>query len=385
LAPYSKGLAASLTMAGYAPSTREGYDRLLAKLSDWLTSHGIAPAQFDVQASKRFAASHRRVGVRETALSPLLDYLRQVQAIPATPPDVDDPIDQVLAGYRTYLQRERRLAPLTVWTAVGVIRRFLLTRSRSGPLELTRLSVGEVHAFVLAEAGRLSVGATRAELSALRSFLAYLFASGILAHDLGVTIPGVAGWRLGTLPRAVDTPTLTALFASCDRTSSVGRRDFAVLTVLVRLGLRAIEVAAMRLEDLDWRAGELVVHGKGGRTERLPLPADVGAALADYLRHGRGRSPNRAVFLRVMAPAGPMSRNAVVMVPRTASRRAGIDVVGCHRLRHTAATGMLRGGASLREVGQVLRHNSDTTTAVYAKVDRNALDLVVRAWPEPAR
>lgn len=165
----------------------------------------------------------------------------------------------------------------------------------------------------------------------------------------------------------------------------MGRRDFAILTLQARLGLRANEVAALRLDDIDWRAGELTISGKGGRRERLPLPADVGAALVDYLRHGRAGSTSRAVFLRVMAPPGPMSRNAVVMVSRTASRRAGVPIVGGHRLRHTAATEMLRAGASLREVGQVLRHGSDTTTAIYAKVDQAALALVVRGWPEPTR
>jgi site-specific recombinase XerD len=184
----------------------------------------------------------------------------------------------------------------------------------------------------------------------------------------------------------VDAATVAALLGSCDRCTAVGRRDFAVLTLMVRLGLRAGEVASLRLDDVDWKAAELVVRGKGGRLDRLPLPADVGEAVADYLCHGRRRSACRALFLRTCAPEGGMSAGSVVMVPRSASHRADLPVVvGAHRLRHTAATGMLRAGASLSEVAEVLRHRSESTTAIYAKVDRAALDLLVRPWPETQR
>jgi integrase len=158
------------------------------------------------------------------------------------------------------------------------------------------------------------------------------------------------------------------------------------LTLLVRLGLRAGEVAALRVDDVDWRAGALVIRGKGNRVDRLPLPVDVGEALVDYLRHGRPESASRALFLRACGPGGAMTGRSVVMVPRAASRRAGLPVVvGAHRLRHTAATEMLRRGASLQEVALVLRHRSEDTTAIYAKVDRAALDLVVRPWPGAER
>jgi integrase/recombinase XerD len=389
LVAHAEGLSAALTAGGYAPCMRVKYDALLVELSGWLAAQVIDPVDCNEEVVRDFAearrAAGRTVAVTVAGLGPLLGYLRGVAAIPPAPPAEPDPNAQVLATYRRYLEQERRLAPLTVSTAIGVVGRFLRARAVSTEEELSRLAVGEVHAFVLAEADRLSIGATRATLGALRPFLRYLFATGVLARDLSVTIPGVAGARLSSLPRGLDAATVAVLMGSCVRPSVVGRRDFAILTLQVRLGLRANEITAMRLDDIDWRAGELTVRGKGGRVERLPLPADVGEALVDYLRHGRGRSTNRAVFLRVMAPSGPMSRNAVVMVSRTASRRAGIPVVGAHRLRHTAATEMLRAGASLREVGQVLRHADDATTAIYAKVDLGSLELVVSDWPEETR
>jgi integrase/recombinase XerD len=299
------------------------------------------------------------------------------------PASAADAQQELVAAYRQYMREQRRLAPITVHNAEGVVRRFL--SQRKGRADVSALDVAEVHEVVLREAGRLSPGATRAFVGTLRPFLRFLFVTGRVSRDLSAAVASVAGSRLASLPKAIEPAVVQALLASCDRSSPVGRRDFAVLVLLSRLGLRAAEVASMRLEDLDWRAGEVVVRGKGGRVERLPLPGDVGAAIADYLRHGRPLTDSRAVFLRVRPPVGPMTPNAVLFVPRTASARIGIAVVGAHRLRHSAATAMLRGGASLRDVGQVLRHHDDVTTSIYAKVDRAALDLVVRAWPERSR
>jgi integrase/recombinase XerD len=219
----------------------------------------------------------------------------------------------------------------------------------------------------------------------MRSLLRYLFAAGLTGRDLSTTLPPAAVRRHPALPQGVDPGTVAALLASCDRSTPVGLRDFAILTVLVRLGLRANEVAEMRLDDIDWRAGELLVHGKGRRDERMPLPADVGRALAGYLRHGRPASPDRAVFQRALPPAGPLARTGVVMVPRTASRRLGIPDVGAHRLRHTAAVGMLAGGASWPEVGQALRHARSETTAIYAAVGADGLRQLARSWPGTPR
>jgi len=290
-----------------------------------------------------------------------------------------------LEAYRGYLMVERRLAPLTVTTRTGVVRRFLCWRVAAGALNLSGLSAEDVHRFMLGEAGRLRGGSIRPVADAVRSFLHYLFATGITSVDLAGTLPPVSARRTAALPRAIDADTIALLVASCDRATGVGLRDFAILTVMLRLGLRANEVAGMRPDDVDWRAGDLVIHGKGGRRDRMPLPADVGDALVAYLRRGRPASTDRAVFLRALPPAAALSRNGVVMVPRTASRRAGIADIGAHRLRHTAATGMLQAGASWREVGQVLRHQRSQTTAIYASADTELMGLVVRAWPGAGR
>jgi integrase/recombinase XerD len=388
LAAYGDGLRAALRIEGYAPGTLAKYSGLLAQLSGWLAAEGLAAAELSEEVLTRFVAARRAAGYRNgvtvAGLAPLLRFLRGAGLLAAPPPPpVVGPDAALLEAFGGYLHRERRLAPLTVETTVGVVRRFLAWLA-AHDRDVSGVTAGTVHAYVLLEADRLSVGATRAVLSALRVFLRYLFAAGVLPVELSVTVPGVAGARFTSLPRGVDAVTVRGLLSAA-ATGTAGRRDVAILTLQVRLGLRASEISALGLDDIGWRAGELTVHGKGGRLERLPLPADVGEALVDYLRHERPRSTERAVFLRALAPPGPMSRNAVVMVSRTASRRAGLLVVGGHRLRHTAATDMLRAGASLREVGQVLRHASDTTTAVYAKVDRAALDLVVRRWPEPSR
>lgn len=289
--------------------------------------------------------------------------------------------EAVVAAYGDYQRRERRLAELTVINAACGVRRLLAWRAEAGLGSLDQLEPGELIEFVLAESGRLGRGSMRTMVATLRGFVRFLFATGVTARDLSGSVPAVAGSRFDGLPKAVDASVLALLLASCDRSTAAGRRDFAILVLMCRLGLRAADIAGLRLDDIDWRSGEVELVGKGGRRDRLPLPGDVGDAVVDYLRFGRRRSTDRAVFLQTPNPAVGMSRNAVVLVSRRASARAGVAVVGGHRLRHTAATELLAKGASLREIGQVLRHNDETTTAMYAKVDRASLSAVMRLWP----
>jgi site-specific recombinase XerD len=295
---------------------------------------------------------------------------------------LDAEAEAVVSAYCHYERVERRLAESTVTGESDGVRQFLAWRAETNRSGLDRLEPVELSEFILHEASRLSVASMRSRVSTLRSFVRFLFATGVTSRDLWGSVPKVAGSRFDGLPKAVDPSVVDALLGSCDRTGPTGRRDFAILVLMSRLGLRAIEVAGMQLDDIDWRAGELDVRGKGGRRDRLPLPTDVGEALVEYLGFGRRPSQSRAVFLQATGPAVGMSRNAVVFVSRNASRRAGLPVVGGRRLRHTAATELLRHGASLREVGQILRHDDDTTTAIYAKIDRASLSLVVRSWPQ---
>ena len=379
LQPHAEGLRAVLVEQGYAAGTQEKYEQLLAVLSGWLRSNRIAPSALTEEALGRFVRGHAPGSAPVVpGLSRVLAFLRTEGVIPAA---AVSPDALVLAQFADYLRVQRRLAELTVANTSDVARRFLAYRREHGDQPLSLLTVGDVHGFVLDEATRLRRGAIGHVLEAMRSFLRFLFATGVHEQDLAGTLPAIATIRHADLPRIVDPETLRTLLDSCDRSSEMGLRDFAILILLSRLGLRACEVAAMRLEDINWRAGELVVHGKGGRTDRMPLPDDVGRALVGYLQHGRPVSSCRAVFLRLRPPTGPLSRNGVVFVSRRASRRAGIEMVGAHRLRHTAASRMLVAGASLHEVGQVLRHERDQTTTVYAGVDGGDLRGVVRDWP----
>jgi len=219
-------------------------------------------------------------------------------------------------------------------------------------------------------------------VTGLRSFLRFLHVQGLIAAPLAQAIPAYSTQR-EALPRALSADDLTRLLASCDRQGAAGRRDYAVLVVLSRLGLRANQVAGLRLDDIDWHHGEVVVHnGKGRREDRLPLPSDVGEALVDYLQRGRPEgAATRTVFVRLFAPLVGLSPGGVTWVAYNACARADLPQVGAHRLRHTTASAILRAGGSLTEVGQVLSHRRAATTAIYAKVDHASLTGLARPWP----
>jgi len=219
----------------------------------------------------------------------------------------------------------------------------------------------------------------------MRALLRYLHLAGVTQTVLVGAVPSAASWPASSLPQPINRGQAARLLNSCDRRTAVGRRDFAVLTLQLRLGLRVSEVAALELSDVDWRHGEILVRGKSHREERLPLPADVGEAVAGWLRHGRTRCASTRVFTTLLAPRGGLTGKAVSAIVKRAACRAEIPAMTAHRLRHTTATDLLRSGASLPEVGQVLRHASMLSTAIYAKVDHAALSAVVRPWPAGAR
>ncbi|MGA2925856.1 MAG: tyrosine-type recombinase/integrase [Solirubrobacteraceae bacterium] len=291
----------------------------------------------------------------------------------------------MLRDYHVYQARERGLVERTIYRHERVARLFLGELQRpDGGLDLARLTAADVSGFLARECPKRSVSGARDLVFALRPLLRFLHVTGVIAAPLVWAVPGVADVRDHSLPRGLEPQVVARMLASCDRRGLVGVRDHAILLLLCRLGLRAGEVAALRLDDVDWRAGELLVHGKGSRQDVLPLAVDVGEAIVSYLRC-RGRfEGSRAVFLRVRAPAGALSAGGVISVVAQACVRAGVPPVGAHQLRHTAATEMLRAGASLPEIGQVLRHRriDIDTTAIYAKVDRGALGELARPWPE---
>ncbi len=388
LAPYAAEFESWLRSRSYSSSGAA--DRLYQfdQLSRWLEREGLGLGELTGEQAERFAAARRAAGLVSWA-SPqsamlLVEYLRGLGVAPVPARVVaQGPLEVLLADYRGYLLVERGLSQHTVLDAYGpAARLFLAGWEAADGLGLQRLSAADVSSFLARECPKRSVSGARDLVCALRSLLRYLHLAGLIEAPLVWAVPSVADLRDRTLPRGLEPAAVKKLLASCDRRTLVGRRDHAVLLLLSRLGLRAGEVAAMRLEDVDWRAGMLLVRGKGSRQDVLPLPVDVGEAIVSYLRR-RPRCECRALFLRVNAPRGELNRSTIGWVVRAACDRAGLPRVGAHRLRHTAATEMLREGASLAEIGQVLRHREQKTTAIYAKVDRKELRALARPWPSP--
>ena len=387
LAPWAPGMTERLTTLGYRPRLVERHLHLTGGVSKFLQQRGMAANELSPDVIEQFVSALRaknRVW-RPTArsLSWLMDYLIEIGVLTAPVAVlVRSELEGLIDHYRDYLAVERGLDPDTVTNYVRVVSRFLAALSGR---DLAEVTAAEVSGFMTSQSGQVSTRGAERLATGLRSFLGFALVEGLIQVPLTGAVPSVARWGGATLPRGLTSQQVAGLMASCDRRRGIGRRDYAILVLLVRLGLRAAEVAALRLDDIDWRAGDIVVRGKGRTEERLPLPADVGAAIAAYLRRGRPRRPEREVFLRVHAPIRGLAPDGVSEVVRAASERAGLGSFGSHRLRHTAGTQMLRAGASLPEVAQVLRHRTIAATAIYAKVDHLALRELAAPWPGSAR
>lgn len=387
LACYAEGFRCELAGLGYTALSVANQLRLMAHLSRWLASEDLAAPDLTVERTTLFLEARRAQGytcwLSPRGLAPLLGYLRSRGSAPLPVPVRCSAVAGLLAEFGVYLFQERGLAEATVSNHEGAARLFLDRRCRDhgGELALADLNAQDVALFVLAECPARSIGSAKILITGLRSLLRFLHVSGRVPVALCPAVPAVAGWRGAALPQGLPPGQVRRLLTGCDRRRRMGRRDFAILMLLARLGLRAGEVAALELDDIDWRAGELIIQGKGRRRERLPLPSDVGAAIAGYLQRGRPPSQDRRLFLRVQAPQGPLNVSGVKSVVRNGCRRAGLPGFGPHRLRHTVATQMLAAGAGLPEVAQLLRHRSTITTAGYAKVDRGALRDLALPWP----
>ncbi|HZL49078.1 MAG TPA: site-specific integrase [Solirubrobacteraceae bacterium] len=386
LQEFGPGFVGELERLGYSPVGATLQVRLVARVSGWMQAEGLVPGGLSDEVVARFLAERRAAGHRDyvtaRAMVSLLAYLRELGVVPsaslARPSTRAEVLGERFGGY---LAVERGLAESTVIGYVDAVKPFLAGLDEDG-LDLWELTAARVTAFVVARCPGQSRGAAKMTVTALRSLLGFLHVEGLIAGSLLGAVPSAASWRLSGLPRFLEDDQAQALLDSCDQQTVAGRRDLAILTLLMRLGLRAGEVAGLRLQDLDWRAGDLVVVGKGRRSERLPLPVDVGEAISGYLRDGRPDSAlDRTVFIRIKAPHRRLTTGGVTQVVVAAGRRAGLGQIHAHRLRHTAATSMLRAGAPLHEIGQVLRHREALSTAIYAKVDRTALSSLSRPWP----
>jgi integrase/recombinase XerD len=390
LAPYARGFRRELVRQGYTLHSASNQLQLMAHASRWLAKRGLGVEVLSPACVEEFLAHRRGEGytlwLTAEAMVPMLDYLRGLGVAPMSAPAViATEAERLHERYRTYLVEERALAAGTIAGYLHVAQLFFSARvAGGGVLGLERLTAGEVTEFVLAECATRSVGSAKFVVCGLRSLLRYLYVAGHIDSQLDAAAPAVASWRLASVPVTFGGAEVARLLASCDRRTTFGRRDYAVLSLLARLGLRAGEVATLELGDIDWRAGELVVRGKGRRQERLPLPVDVGEAVTGWLRRGRPRCDCTTVITRVRAPHRGLSSAGVSAIVSAACRRAELPELNAHRLRHTAATEMLRAGASLTDVGQVLRHASVLTTAIYAKVDHARLRTLALPWPGAA-
>jgi integrase/recombinase XerD len=379
---------------GYARCSRYRKILLATCFSGWLGRQAITLRGVSSKdASRYLQVRARRVKVRKEdalALRQLLTYLRRQGAIPPekiTPCRLT-PADQAAQAFEQYLLQERALVRATVINYLPFIRRFLTDRFGSGPVRLSHLRARDVMRFVQRQAPRLHLKRAKTMTTALRSFLHYARYRGDITLDLAAAIPSVANWSMSSIPRAIPAESVRQLLASINQQTASGRRDYAILLLLARLGLRASEVVGLELEDLDWEAGHVLVRGKRGVRAALPLPADVGAAIATYLRRGRPLSTSRRVFLRARAPLrGLAGASTIDSLIRHALERAAIDAPtkGAHQFRHGLATQMLRCGASLTEIGEILRHRSPETTTIYAKVDLDALQTLALPWPGGVR
>lgn len=386
---YVDVFAETLATEGYVHQSVWIQLKIIGRLDRWLVQHGYGLAELDEQRADEFLDVWKRAGLSRpgdvVAIRRFVAYLRGRGVInrPLIPVEPSE-VERLCRRYEKFLHEERGLSPQTFVNYWPHAEALLVDRFGSGPLELKALTAAEVSDFVVRYTAVLARGRMRTMPAALRSFLHFLFQKEKTAIDLAAAVPTIAQRPRTAMPKYLPTEDVERLLASCDRSTPAGRRDYAIFLLLARLGLRAGEVTALELDHINWRAGEILVHGKGGLHDRLPLLPDVGAALADYIKRDRPKCPARRVFIRMVAPhVGFKIGSALNGIVKRALERAGIEAptTGPHLFRHSLATSMLRGGASMVEIGEMLRHRSPTTTEIYAKIDFATLRALARPWP----
>jgi site-specific recombinase XerD len=377
---------------GYSPVSIDTQVQLITCFSQWLRKGNTETYALDEIIVERFLRRHRNASsLRRGDAAALYRFLRMLRELGVTQLRKNPPLSpqqRLITNYRRYLLEERGLTQATVVNYVPFVEQFLSARFQRIPPNLSHLRAPDLTGFVRHQALKLSPGCAQLLVTALRSFLRYLRYQGKITSDLAACVPTVARWSFAALPKFLPAGTVQKVLDRNDRRTPLGRRNHAILLLLARLGLRACEIVALNLEDIDWENARITIRSKGGRWAQLPLPIDVGEALALYLRHARPSCSCRRVFIRDRAPrAGFANSIAVSTLVMRALQRAGVDSArkGAHLFRHSLATDMIRQGASLDEIGELLRHQSPNTTVIYAKVDLPALRPLALSWPGGAR
>lgn len=384
--------AALVEKQGFAPDYIRRQIRLLATFGEWLRRGRRQLCALDDSVVKRFLRRYRdgqRLQKSDApTLARFLGMLRSHGVIPEKQRSAPSPEQKIISEYRRYLLEERGLSHATTLNYVPPIIKLLSEQSGEGRPNLAQLRAPEITGFLQRNAAESGCARAKILVTALRSFLRYLRFQGKIKTDLAGCVPPVAAWALASLPKFLPADSVQKVIDSCDRQTATGRRDRAILLLFARLGLRACEVIHLNLDDIDWDNAAITIRAKGGRRSRLPLPADVGQAIALYLRQDRPQCSSRRVFICDRAPLrGFENPSAISTLVRRAIERAGVESAhkGAHVFRHSLATEMLRQNASLDEIGEVLRHKSPNTTAIYAKVDMAALRGLALPWPGGAR
>lgn len=366
---------------------------VVGNLMAWMTSHRTKLGSLDERMVERYLRHHRAKQTIQlddrAALKRWLSTLRTAGAIAPAPVPTKTPHEQIFAEFGDYLRVERGLTAKTIAHHQPAILRFLFEVCPAGARDLGKIKQDEVIRYVECHAQDWSPKSAKMMCWSLRAFLRYLHHTGLNSQALAACVPLIRQWKLVGLPTYLSAAQVQKVLDGCDRASATGRRDFAILMMLSKLGLRADEVATLTLDDIDWRAGELLVRAKGRQRARMPIASDVGAAIVAYLRDGRPKSSCRQLFLRSLAPRiGFASASAITMIAKTALERAGIHGYahqGAHIFRHSLATELLRASATLSEIGHLLRHKSYDTTRIYAKVDIEELRTLSLPWPGGAQ
>jgi site-specific recombinase XerD len=390
LAEHVNGYAELLASQGYSIDHAYAKLRQLRDFSQWLERRHmrVTAINEELVAAFRSRRSNKRYECGEGAtLKLLMKYLRNLNVIsPSGSVTLALPIDGVIEEYRKHQVLERCLGVPTVAGYCAAIRRFLLEVSADGGCDFNKLSAAQINQFVIKETTRLGRKACQLSTSSIRSFLRFLLMTGRLDRDLTSAVPIVAGWPASELPHYLEPGDVRKLLASCERKTDNGKRDYAILLLLARLGLRAGEVSRLELSDIDWNASEIRINGKHGRVDRLPLPQDVGKAVVEYLKCRHAESSSKRLFLHAHAPYMGLEAtppNSVSSIVRRGLKRAHLNPPhkGAHILRHSLATRMLGRGVSIFQIGQVLRHATIQTTEIYAKVDLTSLRKLAQPWP----